>query len=36
MTYERLMNDAADSPISLNDDQFGARLGLTREVDFRF
>ena len=36
VTYERLMNDAADSPISLDDDQFGARLGLTREVDFRF
>ncbi len=36
VTYEKLMGDAADSPISLDDDQFGARLGITREIDFRF
>lgn len=36
VTYERLMNDAADSPVTEDDDQFGARLGLTRQLDFRF
>ncbi|WP_282025003.1 MipA/OmpV family protein [Limimaricola cinnabarinus] len=36
ITYDRLMNDAADSPITEDDDQFGARLGITRQIDFRF
>ncbi|EYD72725.1 MipA/OmpV family protein [Limimaricola hongkongensis] len=36
ITYEQLQGDAADSPISLDDDQYTARIGLTRKVDFRF
>ncbi|MGX9856350.1 MipA/OmpV family protein [Limimaricola variabilis] len=36
VTYERLMNDAADSPVTEDDEQFGARLGITRQLDFRF
>ncbi len=34
--WERLLNDAADSPITTEDDQFTARLGLTRRFDFAF
>ncbi|WP_432254887.1 MipA/OmpV family protein [Limimaricola sp. AA108-03] len=36
VTYERLLNDAADSPITEDEEQLGARLGITRRIDFRF
>ena len=38
ITYDRLMNDAADSPIveQGSEDQFGARIGLTRTFSFGF
>ncbi|TFL19844.1 MipA/OmpV family protein [Jannaschia formosa] len=36
VTYERLRNDAQDSPISLDDDQFSARIGLTRRFTLGF
>ena len=38
ITYDRLMNDAADSPITEqgSEDQFGARIGLTRTFSFGF
>jgi outer membrane scaffolding protein for murein synthesis (MipA/OmpV family) len=36
ITYERLRNDAEDSPISLDDDQISARIGLTRRFTLGF
>ncbi|MDB2407597.1 MipA/OmpV family protein [Jannaschia sp.] len=36
ITYERLRNDAEDSPISVDDDQFSARIGLTRRFTLGF
>ena len=38
ITYDRLMNDAADSPITEqgSEDQFGARIGLTRTFTLQF
>ena len=34
--YEQLQDDAADSPISIDDEQYTARIGLTRKFAFRF
>ena len=34
--YERLRDDAADSPISLDDEQVTARIGITRRFNFGF
>lgn len=34
--YDRLLNDAADSPITLNEDQFAVRLGVVRRFNFGF
>ena len=34
--YDRLRNDAADSPITTEDDQLSAFLGVTRQFDFAF
>lgn len=34
--YERLRGDAADSPITAEDDQFSASLAVTRRFDLRF
>ncbi|PYE85701.1 MipA/OmpV family protein [Pseudoroseicyclus aestuarii] len=34
--YDRFLNDAEDSPITVEDEQFTARLGVTRRFDFRF
>ncbi len=34
--YDRLQNDAADSPISEEDDQVSATIEVTRTFDFRF
>lgn len=36
LRYDRLRNDAADSPISLEDDQVSASLLVTRRFDIRF
>ncbi|PWJ18197.1 MipA/OmpV family protein [Jannaschia seohaensis] len=36
ITYERLRNSAEDSPISLDDDQISARIGLTRRFTLGF
>jgi outer membrane scaffolding protein for murein synthesis (MipA/OmpV family) len=36
ITYERLRNDAQNSPISADDDQFSARIGLTRRFTLGF
>jgi outer membrane scaffolding protein for murein synthesis (MipA/OmpV family) len=36
ITYERLRNSAEDSPISLEDDQVSARIGLTRRFTLGF
>jgi outer membrane scaffolding protein for murein synthesis (MipA/OmpV family) len=36
ITYERLRNSAEDSPISLDDDQVSARIGLTRRFTLGF
>jgi outer membrane scaffolding protein for murein synthesis (MipA/OmpV family) len=36
VTYERLRNDAEDSPISLDDEQLSARIGLTRRFTLGF
>ncbi|TKA97870.1 MipA/OmpV family protein [Cereibacter changlensis] len=35
-TWTRLQNDAADSPITQDEDQYGVRIGLTRRVTFGF
>lgn len=35
-TWSRLQNDAADSPITQDEDQYGVRIGLTRRVTFGF
>ncbi|SDE41545.1 MipA/OmpV family protein [Limimaricola pyoseonensis] len=35
-TWERFVGDAEDSPITVEDDQYAARIGLTRKFDFRF
>ena len=34
--YDRLQNDASDSPISEDDDQLSARIGVTRRFTFGF
>ena len=34
--YERLLNDAADSPITQDEDQFSVRLGVTRAIRLGF
>jgi outer membrane scaffolding protein for murein synthesis (MipA/OmpV family) len=36
ITYERLRNSAEDSPISIDDDQISARIGLTRRFTLGF
>ena len=36
LRYDRLQNDAADSPITTEDDQLSANLGVTRRFDIRF
>jgi outer membrane scaffolding protein for murein synthesis (MipA/OmpV family) len=36
LTYERLQNDAADSPITQDDDQWSARIGVTRRFTLGF
>lgn len=36
VTYERLQNDAADSPISFEDDQVSASIGITRRFTLGF
>ena len=36
VTYEKLRNDAEDSPISLDDEQVSARIGLTRRFTLGF
>ena len=36
LRYDRLRNDAADSPITTEDDQITASLGVTRRFDIRF
>ncbi len=36
VAWDRFLNDAEGSPITVEDDQYTARLGLTREFDFRF
>ena len=38
LTYERLVNDAADSPITRQGsaDQYGARIGITRRISLDF
>jgi len=36
VTYERLMNDAADSPITATDDQINAQVVLTRRISLGF
>lgn len=36
ITYERLRNDAADSPITADDDQVSARIGVTRRFTLGF
>ena len=36
LRYDRLRNDAAESPITAEDDQFSADLLVTRRFDFRF
>lgn len=36
VSYDRLRNDAADSPISLDDSQVSARIGLTRRFTLGF
>lgn len=36
LRYDRLQNDAADSPITTEDDQLSASLGVTRRFDIRF
>jgi outer membrane protein len=38
VSYEKLLNDAADSPITVNgsEDQFRARLGVSRTFNLRF
>ncbi|MGR3540777.1 MAG: MipA/OmpV family protein [Hasllibacter sp.] len=34
--YERLLNDAADSPITRDEEQFSVRLGVTRAISLNF
>ncbi|PRY94687.1 outer membrane protein [Hasllibacter halocynthiae] len=34
--YERLMNDAADSPITRDEDQFSVRVGISRAIRLNF
>ena len=36
LRYDRLQNDAADSPITTEDDQISASLGVTRRFDIGF
>ena len=36
LNFDRLRNDAADSPITVDDDQLGASLALTRRFNFGF
>lgn len=36
LRYDRLQNDAAESPITTEDDQLSATLGVTRRFDVRF
>lgn len=35
-SWDRLMNDAADSPITENEDQYKVRLGITRSISLDF